>query len=122
MRAGRGVADSKPVRPESGDLGGEDLATGEVEDSDEEPPIEEEFGEVCERMKLPREEDCLKKMKDPKLPSQKEIEEHSLMGHMPYRDWCHICVQARGMDTAHLRDKGKERKLSEYSFGLDCRC
>ena len=115
LMAGHKHEDLKPVRPSDGDLGGLDVLAGKGTDSDDESEVGEEYGEVCERIKLPREEDCLRRIKDPKLPSQKEVEEHALMGHLPYRDWCHFCIQARGRDTGHLREKGKERKLSEYS-------
>ena len=54
---------------------------------------------------------------DPRRPTQKEVEEHERT-HLPYRNWCAVCVKAKGKDMDHRRDAGKERGLSEYSF--DC--
>ena len=33
---------------------------------------------------------------NPKLPSKNEIEEHELLGHSVYRNWCDVCVKAWG--------------------------
>ena len=35
---------------------------------------------------------------------------------MPYRNWCPVCVQARGRDADHRKEVGKDRDLSEFSF------
>ena len=101
-----------------------DFANGEfwvegVDDSDEEdgdvPP--EMLGEECVRIRAPKvEESIVKKLRDPKLPSQKDVDEHWLSGHLPYRDWCHICIEARGKKRAHKKDEGKQRDLPEYSW------
>ena len=37
-----------------------------------------------------------RKLQGPKLPSKKEVEDHNLSGHMPYRSWCTLCVMGRG--------------------------
>ena len=58
----------------------------------------------------------LRKLRDPRPPTEKEIEEHYLNGQLPYRNWCGICVKAKGKDRNHCRDKRDERDLSEYSF------
>ena len=57
-----------------------------------------------------------KELIDPEAPSQQEINEHFIRGHLPYRNWCPVCVQAQGRDDDHKRDQGKERRLPEYSF------
>ena len=72
--------------------------------------------EKCERVGLPREEDVIKKLVDPKLPSQKEVDQHYMMGHLPYRNWCPVCVKAKGRERDHNADSGYERKLPEYSW------
>merc|ERR1712023_300011 len=41
---------------------------------------------------------------------------HKLRGHIPYRNWCPICIKAMGRDMAHKEDKGNERLLPEYSW------
>ena len=53
---------------------------------------------------------------DPKLPTQEKVEEHYLRGHVPYRNWCPVCIQAKGRDMDHQTDSGKERKLPEYAW------
>ena len=73
-------------------------------------------GEEGERLGLPREGEFIRKMVDPKLPSARDVDEHYLSGHIPYRNWCPVCVKARGRDADHHRDSGKERALPEYSW------
>ena len=70
-----------------------------------------------EPRRMQREEDGarLKKIGDPRLPSQKEVEEHYLT-HMPYRNWCPHCVRGRGKDLDHRRAVEEERKIREFSF------
>ena len=38
----------------------------------------------------------VRKVLDPKLPSEMEVREHYCSGHMPYRSSCHYCVRGRG--------------------------
>ena len=40
------------------------------------------------RLKLEKEVEVIRKVVDPKLPSEKEVEDHYLMGHVVYRNWC----------------------------------
>jgi len=82
-------------------------------ESDEDDVCEKDKGDVVERIK--REEyNTIKKMLDPKLPTEKEVEDHERF-HIPYRNWCPICVQAKGRDTNHDVSL-RERKISEYCF------
>ena len=78
--------------------------------------IDVEEGVDGERLELDKEEDYVRKLKDPKLPSQAEVEKHWSMAHCPYRDWCPVCVQARGRDMGHMADKGDERRVPEYHW------
>ena len=39
-----------------------------------------------------------KKVIDPKLPTRYEVEEHEVLGHSVYRNWCGVCV-CEGMGT-----------------------
>ena len=55
-------------------------------------------------------------MKDPKLPTVEDVEPHNVRGHIPYRDWCPVCVQAIGKGLYHYRDEGPERVLPEYAW------
>ena len=52
---------------------------------------------------------------DPRKPSTEEVKEHNLT-HLPYRNWCSICVQAKGKDLDHRKAVGNEREVSEYCF------
>jgi hypothetical protein len=69
-----------------------------------EPPEEEQFG-----TRNPR------RMLDPKLPSQREIEEHSLT-HLPYRNWCAHCVLGKGRAAPHFKRSEREDSLAEVHF------
>ena len=57
----------------------------------------------------------IRKLIDPRLPSQREVDEHNLT-HLPYRSWCPICIQAKGKEMDHRRDDGKDRRFPEYSW------
>ena len=78
---------------------------GAVGEEDSEGELEGEFaGEACERIGLPGEEEHLKRIKDPKLPSQSEVEAHYLMAHLPFRSWCPVCVQSKGKEMDHTKE------------------
>ena len=70
------------------------------------------------KTKLEDEGGVVKKLLDPKLPIEEEVEKHWVMGHIPYRNWCPICVRSPGKEMDHQIDKGKERILPECSW--DC--
>ena len=109
MKAG-GI-DLKSVRPLN------EIDVDNVSDADNEETMEvEEAGEECERLALEKEGDVIKRLIDPLLPSKKDVEEHWIRGHVPYRNWCDVCVRARGREMEHAKDKGGERKLPEYHF------
>ena len=93
------------------------MVNGADGDADEgiEGMMNEMGGSPCEKISLQREEDVIRDLRDPKLPSREEIEKHNLT-HLPFRDWCPICVKAKGREMDHKRDNGKERKLPEYSW------
>ena len=69
-----------------------------------EPPEEEQFGARKPRAVL-----------DPKLPSQREIDEHSLT-HLPYRNWCSHCVFGKGRAAPHFKRASREDSLPEVHF------
>ena len=62
------------------------------------------------------EEREVKKLTDPRRPSEAEVEEHKRKNHLPYRNWCGICIKAKGKEMEHRKDAGKERGVSEYSY------
>ena len=63
-----------------------------MEGSDVDVEVE---GEKAERLSLEAEGDVIRKLIDPKLPSQDEVNRHNLMGHVEYRNWWAVCVRAR---------------------------
>ena len=67
------------------------------EDEDEEEEVVGEFpGEDLERIRPEKDDDFIRKLIDPKLPSEEEVKMHWMRGHVEYRNWCGICVRARG--------------------------
>ena len=57
----------------------------------------------------------IKRLVDPRLPTEEEVETHRLT-HLPYRSWCPECAKAKGKDLGHRWAVAKERKLFEYCF------
>ena len=51
------------------------------------------------------------KMADPKKPKKEEVEEH-WKTHLPFRNWCEVCVRGRGKEEAHRKSE-EERGLPE---------
>ena len=90
----------------------EDIGDQAIQEED----VVGDHGEIGERLKLEDEGEFVRGVGDPKLPSQKEVDEHYVRGHLPFRDWCPVCIQARGRDMDHKVDKGNERSLPEYSW------
>ena len=45
-----------------------------------------------------------RKVAEPRMPTQVEIEEHNIT-HLPYRSWCIHCVRGRGEQAGHLRQE-----------------
>ena len=46
-----------------------------------------------------KEEGAVKELANPRRPNGKEVEKH-MRTRMPYRNWCNICVRAKGRDWA----------------------
>ena len=81
---------------------------GEVEEmSDEEGEVvsaKEQGGEDVERLRAAKDERVVKEMGDPRRPTQKEVEDHERT-HLPYRNWCSVCVRAKGKDADHRKGR-----------------
>ena len=101
-----------------------DEVLGDVGVNEEEPSEgEEDEADVegkadrmkTERIKAPRAERALKQLIDPRLPTEKEVEEHNRT-HLPYRNWCPRCVRARGRDLDHRKSVDEPKGLPEFSF------
>ena len=76
---------------------GEDIEA----DSDigqDEIEIKEHLGVSEEPIKIVREKEdrFMRKLADPKMPTEDEVKRHELMGHATYRNWCPICVRSSG--------------------------
>jgi hypothetical protein len=72
-------------------------------------------GTVGDKVVAEKGDEFVKTVADPRLPSQKEVEKHCLT-HLPYRNWCAICVAAKGKDLDHRKCVREERGLPEFSF------
>ena len=58
---------------------------------------------------------CIKRLIDPRLPTEEEVEHHKLT-HLPYRSWCPECVKAKGKDLDYRCAVDNERKLPAPCF------
>ena len=58
--------------------------------------------------------------KTPGVPTAAEVAAHKIT-HLPHRDWCPICVQARSREDKHFRkkNKDKEEQLGMPEIGMD---
>ncbi len=54
-------------------------------------------------------------MIDPRRPMKQEVDDHELT-HVPYRNWCPICVRAKGKELDHRKSAEEPRGLSEYAL------
>ena len=71
--------------------------------------------EEVERRGSVEDKRMVKKMGDPRRPTLEEVEEHELT-HIPYRNWCAICVRCKGKDLDHRKAVEEDRGVSEYAF------
>ena len=90
-------------------IGCEILGVGDDAVDEAEELEVDDTGIEGERLVIKRDDEVIKKVKDPKLPTSDEVDGHYVMGHIPYRDWCPICVKAQGRHMGHMKDDGKER-------------
>ena len=112
MKAGlRQVAQPKSISPLEVENEGDDILRDS--DADDEGEVVE-GGDPVERLALEEEGAVVRKLVDPKLPSKEEVEVHYVRGHFPYRNWCHICVRAKG------RDMGAEVHCGEGDLERVC--
>ena len=104
----------KPVRPRVRGKGEEYILAEEADEYEEEFEIDGDMeGEVGERIALPKEDEYVRKLQDPVMPSKEVVDIHYIKGHIPFRSWCHVCVEAMGKDMDHPKDEGNPRKLPE---------
>ena len=90
------------------EIGGEKAKQSDGVDVPIPVPREREFG-----LRNPR------KLQDPRLPSKREVEDHFLSAHMPYRSWCTFCVMGKGKTASHhqqSREDGLPELHLDYCF------
>ena len=109
LKAGEGYDDESVSPLETYDV-------GNISDADDEDGVIEVRGEDAEGSALEKDGGEVRKLVDPLLPNKKEVDQHWVRGHLPYRNWCEVCVRSRGREMDHQKDKGKERKIPEYHF------
>ena len=57
----------------------------------------------------------LKKVKNPKLPTSAEVEEHNRT-HIPFRSWCQWCVEGRGRGDQHRSAPGSSIPIVSLDY------
>ena len=90
----------------------EGAGVGGEEDADDEVVEEGEIretGDEPEKVDLKVDERRLKELVDPRRPSVAEVEAYWRGNHGAYRNWCPVCVKARGKDLDHRADAHEGR-------------
>ena len=101
------------VRPLS-----QEEVTGADSDADDEGIIGFGVGEEADRIALEKDDAPVRRLLDPKLPAQDEVDRHWLSGHIPYRNWCSVCVKSSGKELDHSQDPGKDRRLPSITWNI----
>ena len=57
----------------------------------------------------------LKKVKNPKLPTAAEVEDHNRT-HIPFRSWCQWCVEGRGRGDQHRSTPGSSIPIVSLDY------
>ena len=108
------VSDYTPMAWDDIPEGAEDEKSGEIDElfaDDEEQKLEKTTQNVptdpwicvpCDDSRIPR------TITSPIRPSAETIEQHFIAGHVNYRNWCPVCVMARGREDAHPRRKEED--------------
>ena len=59
-------------------------------------------------------------IRDPGEPTAKEIEQHRMTGHIPFRIWCPYCLAAQAKERAHFKSSPPDDGDNGIpQFGLD---
>lgn len=75
-----------------------------------------EAGQAVEKFCADKGVKPMRRLVDPRRPTQAEVDLHELMNHCPYRNWCPHCIKGQGKNLDHRKAVEEERGLSEYSF------
>ena len=102
------------------EIGDEQGSPDGDEDAVEFKPEDEEVRATMESapteaIQMDEESEVLRRITDPRMPTQKEKDDHYFMGHAVYRNWCPICVQSRGREMGH-KAMPKDKQIPEYAF------
>jgi hypothetical protein len=112
----------------NGDEGSESESEGESEGEPEEidpargeNPARDEVAESSEEEEeeAVREEVPVKRPKNPSDPTPEEKERHCAMGHLPYRPWCSVCVQARAREDGHYKKSKESQETGLPTVSMD---
>ena len=113
----------RPLYPGGGSEG--DRSMERHEDTDEVPGegVEEVasdggIGPEIEAEGIPVDAQEARPIFDPRLPSQQEVDIHSFTHH-PYRNWCPVCIEAKGKPKPDLKQDGKMKALPVVSLDYD---
>ena len=93
--------------------------TKEIQDVDQEDEgkLEADLDGIAEeKVTLEEEDSFVRKLVDPRLPSEDEVKKHNLEGHVNFRNWCGICVQSGGRELDHKSTTDQDKSIPEYSF------
>ena len=60
-----------------------------------------------------KEPEELKKLTAGRSPTREMREQHEIENHSVYRDWCDVCIGARGVGTPHRRKERKQQAEEE---------
>jgi hypothetical protein len=82
-------------------------------------PVEpEEAEEDEEELTAVKEARVPQTLTSPDKPTEKEVDEHYLT-HLPYRNWCPVCVAAAGREDQHRRRKEPADEGEVPTVGMD---
>ena len=104
---------TSPRHSDAGDTADEFGYSGDVADSKATPVMEPEQAEQPEHPRDPFKcEPCDARvptmLPSPIKPSKEDVETHYAT-HLPYRNWCPVCVKAKGKESPHWRSKNTEK-------------
>ena len=58
----------------------------------------------------------IKVLSNPMKPPKSDIEQHFASGHVPFRNWCDICIKARGVEASHFRTNRQSDPETQLPF------
>ena len=84
---------------------------------------EEENGAIVETQQKETDKDdeefegqAIKRVRKPSEPTQAEIDEHLASGHVPFRDWCGLCVMGSAQSNPHRKGEKEEQAIPVVSI------